>query len=606
MAQDDPAGVTAPAGVGAPAPEGATAQGARRRDPGTVTALARRLAPGALVLILCCVLAVLCKLSAWTSPLSRVSGIPGQVDPLNAMWYLGWTPFAVSHGLSPFTTRFLGYPTGVNMMWNTWMPVVALVVWPVTALGGVVLADNVVSTLALALSAWFAYLAIRRYSPNRVIAALGGLLYGFSPYMAAQDVSHVQMVAAAVMLPVGLILLDEALVRQRLRPVHLGILIGLAGIFEFFVLEEYFATGAMAAALLVAILAASRPGEIRARWRYAATAGAIGAGLVAVVVAYPVWVQFAGPDRVCGTFHDPAVYVTDLENLVVPTSTQLVAPGWAASITGSFTGNLGEWNGFVGAGLLALAVMTVALRWRDLAVRVAGVFALVMTILSLGPYLHVGGQQESIHLPFLIVAEIPLLQDVLANRLMVFVYLALAVILAAALDRLWRTRLRLVWTPAVAVLALVPLIPAPIPAIPVSTPAYFTSSAVSEIPVGTVVLAVPCPGPYDVDGILWQMAAGMRFKLVGGYFLGSTAGGEQYLQQEATLLAGTSPPRLPDATHRALFFSELAASGVGAIVMGPVPQQARAVTVLSGMVGFAPHVTDGVAVWLLAAATGDG
>ncbi len=568
-------------------------------------AMWRRVGPTIVTVGIYTVIAVVAFWHAWSAD-PNAFALSGGGDQATSMWFLTWVPYAVLHGHNPLFSNYANYPYGINLVANTSTLPLGLAAAPVTLLFGQVVSFNLLGTLAPVASAAAAYALVRRFTSWRPAAFAGGLLYGFSPYMAAQDVSHVQMVAAAVMLPVGLILLDEALVRQRLRPVHLGILIGLAGIFEFFVLEEYFATGAMAAALLVAILAASRPGEIRARWRYAATAGAIGAGLVAVVVAYPVWVQFAGPDRVRGTFHDPAVYVTDLENLVVPTSTQLVAPGWAASITGSFTGNLGEWNGFVGAGLLALAVMTVALRWRDLAVRVAGVFALVMTILSLGPYLHVGGQQESIHLPFLIVAEIPLLQDVLANRLMVFVYLALAVILAAALDRLWRTRLRLVWTPAVAVLALVPLIPAPIPAIPVSTPAYFTSSAVSEIPVGTVVLAVPCPGPYDVDGILWQMAAGMRFKLVGGYFLGSTAGGQQYLQQEATLLAGTSPPGLPDATHRALFFSELAASGVGAIVMGPVPQRARAVTVLSGMVGFAPHVTDGVAVWLLAAATGDG
>jgi hypothetical protein len=575
-----------------------------------MTALAwlrgRRLAPSAYVLLLFCVLAVLLKLSVWSSPLTRVSGIADQYDPLSAMWYLRWTPFAVTHGLSPFTTNYLGYPTGVNMTWNTWMPAIALLLWPVTALGGVVLADNILTTLALALSAWFAYFAIRRYAHNRVAATLGGLLYGFSPLMAAQDVSHPQQVAAAVLLPVGLILLDEALVRQRLRPVRLGILIGLAGIVEFFILEEYFVTAAMAAALLIVILAALRPREIQARWRYAVTAGAVGTGLVVLAIAYPVYVQLLGPDRVNGIFHDPTVFVTDLENLVLPTATQLFAPGWATSITHNFSGNLGEWNGYIGIGLLAVCAVTFAVCRRNLAVVAAGVFALVMTIFSLGPYLHIGGHQEPIHLPFLVLTEIPLVRDVLANRLMVFVYLALGVILAVAIDRLWKTRLQLIWTPLVAALALVPLIPAPIPAQPVSIPTYFTSSAVSQVPAGTAVLTIPCPCPFPADGLVWQTATDMRFKLVGGFFIGPTAADQAYLEEEATALAGTAPPQLPDATHRSLFLEELAANHIGAVVMGPVSQESRAIAILDALLGSSPQVTGNVAVWLLPAATDHG
>jgi hypothetical protein len=555
--------------------------------------------PGALVLLLACVLAVLLKLSVWTSPLTHVSGIPDQFDPYSALWYLRWTPFALTHGLSPFTTDYLGYPTGVNLTWNTWMPAIALLLWPVTALGGVILADNVVTTLALALSAWFAYLAIRRYVSNRVAAALGGLLYGFSPYMAAQDVSHAQLVAAAVMLPVGLILLDEALVRQRLRPLLLGALIGLAGIFEFFVLEEFFATGALAAALLMVILAALRPREIRARWRYAVTAGAVGVGVVVLAIAFPVCVQLFGPDRAHGLFHDPTVFVTDLENLVVPTATQLIAPAWATSMTHGFSGNLGEWNGYIGVGLLAVCAVTVAACRRNLAVLTASVFAVVMTILSLGPYLHIGGRQLPIHLPFLVLTELPLVQDVMANRLMVFVYLALGVILAVALERLWRARLHLVWTPLVAALALVPLIPAPIPAQPISSPAYFSSAAVSGIPSGAAVLTIPCPCPFPSDALLWQMSAGMRFKLLGGFFIGPTAAGQGYLEEEATALEGIAPPPLPDAAHRALFLQELEGSHIGAVILGPVPQTSRATAVLDALIGSSPHVTGNVAVWLL-------
>jgi hypothetical protein len=557
-----------------------------------------RVAPW-LVLLVFIAVAVLCKLGVWVSPLTRVSGVPGQVDPFDAMWFLRWTPFAIGHGMSPLTSQYLNYPTGLNLMWNTWMPAIGMLVWPITALGGVVLADNVITTAGLALAAFFAFLALRRYVPNDVAAAIGGLLYGFSPYMAAQDASHAQMVAAAALLPVGLLLLDELLVRQRRDACALGVAIGVAGVLEFFILEEYFVTELIAAALLTAILAISCRHQLRARARYVLTSLAVAAVVVLAVLAYPIAVQLRGPDRVGGVIHDPTVFVTDLANLVIPTSTQLIAPGWATSISQHFSGNVGEWNGYLGAGLLLVVAATVIARWRDLAVRSAIVFGTVMTILSLGPFLHVDGVQEAIHLPWWVMTKIPLLRDVQANRLMVYVYLAAALIVATAVAQLWQRRLRAVWVGLVAAVALVPLIPAPIPAQSVSVPAYFTSSAVNEIPTGSAVLTIPCPCRYAPQGVAWQTAAAMRFKIVGGYFLGPGAPGQGEMQRLASTLAGTATPQPPTAAERAAFLDELGDSHIGAIVMAQVPHPAAAQEVLTSILGMPPRVTGGVAVWLL-------
>ncbi len=553
-----------------------------------------------LPLLLFLALAVLCKLSVWSAPLTRISGPVGQVDPFDAMWFLRWTPYAIGHGMTPFTSTYLNHPAGLNLMWNTWMPAVSLLLWPVTALGGAVLSDNVVTTAGLALAAFFAFLALRRYVRNDVGAAVGGLLYGFSPYMMAQDGTHAQMVAAAVMLPVGLLLIDELMIRQRHDPRLLGLVIGLAGVVEFFILEEYLVTEVMAAVVLTALLAISRPGQVRARARYVALSTAVAVVVVAAALAYPLAVQLGGPDRATGVLHDPTVFVTDLANLVVPTSTQLIAPGWATSLSQHFSGDVVEWDGYLGVGLLAVVMATVAARWRDIAVRSAGLFAIVMTLLSCGPYLHVDGHQ-SIPLPWWIVTKLPFLDDVQANRLMVYVYLAVALVVAVAVAELWRRRLRVLWLAGGAVVALVPLIPAPITAQPATTPAYFTSSAVEDIPAGTAVLTIPCPCPYTPDGLVWQTAADMRFQIVGGYFLGPTSPGQSEMEKLATALGDATTPQPPDAADRTAFLSELADSRIGAIVMAQVPHPAAAAAVLTGVLGFAPHDTDGVAVWLLPA-----
>ena len=400
----------------------------------------------------------------------------------------------------------------------------------------------------------------------------------------------------------GCLLLDELLVRQRHDARLLGVALGAAGIFEFFILEEYFVTELMAAALLTAILAISCRGQVRARARYIVISVAVAAALVVVVLAYPLAVQLGGPDQAAGVIHDPNVFVTDLANLVVPTSTQLIAPGWATALSQRFTGNVVEWNGYLGVGLLLLVAVTVAARRRDLVVRSAAIFGAVMTILSLGPFLHVGGAQTGIHLPWWVVTKIPLLRDVQANRLMVYVYLAGALVVAEAVAQLWRRRLRVLWLALMAAVALVPLVPAQIASQPVSVPAYFTASAVNEIPGGTGVLTIPCPCPYAPEGVAWQTAADMRFEIVGGYFLGPEASGQQEMKQMADALSGSATPRPPDAADRAVFLDELGKDHIGAIVLAQVPHPAEADAVLTGILGVTPRVTAGVAVWLLPAA----
>ena len=77
-------------------------------------------------------------------------------------------------------SHHLNYPDGVNLMWNTSLPLPGLLLAPVTATWGPVLSFNLL-VLAYGLSAWCAYLAIRRFVPGHLAAAVGGLVYGFSP-----------------------------------------------------------------------------------------------------------------------------------------------------------------------------------------------------------------------------------------------------------------------------------------------------------------------------------------------------------------------------------------------------------------------------------------
>jgi hypothetical protein len=555
-----------------------------------------------LALVLFVAVAVLVKLPVWTSPLHQIQG---SQDAQQTIWFLTWTPFAIGQHHNPLISTYLNHPNGVNLMWNTAMPALGVLLWPFTVVGNAVLTYNVVTTAALAVSAFFGFLAIRRYVHGDVAAAIGGLVFGFSPGMIAQDPAHANVVASAITIPLALMLLDELLVRQRMRAWVLGVLIAALGILQFFIFTEFFATEVIIAVVVGGLLALLFREHVRDRLPYTMRALTVAAGVALVVLAYPLYLLLAGPDRVHGSVHDPNGFSTDLLNPFVPTGVQALAPAAATAISINFSGHGSEANGYLGIPLLLLLIV-MFVRFRHVAVvRVATLVAVAVTVLSLGPNLHIGGHQLPVPLPWWVPGHVPLLRSIIPARLMYFTYLACALVLAYALHRLWSARRHVGLTAGLAGVVLAPLVPAlPLTGLAtVTAPAFFTSAAVKQLPSGTPVLAVPWPSVSAMDGMNWQAASNMRFRLLGGYFIGPASPNQEVLRRIAQSFSGPAPPPDPGAIQMSEFVKELHDNNVGAIVVGSNPQQAAAVAFFTSLLGTPPRESEGVDVWLISGST---
>jgi hypothetical protein len=57
--------------------------------------------------------AVLLTLHTWTSPTTHWIG--SCCDPEQTIWFLSWVPYAVGHGINPFISHQINYPSGVNL-----------------------------------------------------------------------------------------------------------------------------------------------------------------------------------------------------------------------------------------------------------------------------------------------------------------------------------------------------------------------------------------------------------------------------------------------------------------------------------------------------------
>jgi hypothetical protein len=554
-----------------------------------------------LVLLAFLGLAVLLLGSVWTSPATRTLG-GGVGDPGLFAWFLRWTPFAAGRHISPFASDYLNHPDGINLMWNTWVPLPGLLLSPLTLLLGPVLTFNVLVTLAYGLSAWSAYLAIHRYVPSHGAAACGGLVYGFSPAMVGH--SHHPNLILIFLLPWLFVLLDEILDRQRRSPVWLGVALGAVAAAQLLTGAEVFAGMVLLGLVLLVLLVAANRHSLRDKGLYAATALAVSVVVFELLIAWPLRAQIAGPARVHADVTEEVRGSSDLLALVTPSRLSAIAPEAAIRLGDQFIGTKEIYLGIP----LLLVVTLVATRRRTPVVRVASVMLLVGLVLSLGSRLRVGGLVTPVPLPWTVVESLPVLWHMVPARLALFTALFAGLLLAVALEDLWggdwRRRVLAV---AAAVLALAFLVPsAPLQSAPVvATPAFFTTPAVTTLPRDGVALVVPFPRKgRDNQAMVWQARAGMWFKMPGGYFVGPGPDGGTLREAPPTTTSrvldrirrGGRPPDLTPALRRRIA-ADLERWRVGSVVLGPMPHRQTMAGFLTDLLGRPPEQLAGVELW---------
>jgi hypothetical protein len=520
--------------------------------------------------------------SAWAHPTSTLIG--DELDSAPHAWLLAWPGYAVGHGHNPLFSDWIGAPTGANLAWSAQVTLPGLAVSPVVALAGPVVAFNLVMTLGPALTAFTAYLLARRFRLSHLAAALGGLVAGFTPYVTSHAFAGHANLVTVLGVPLLALLLDAVVIRQRRSAVLLGALLGLLAAAQAYTAEEVLATEAIAAgaglvALAIAAGHVERTLHLRRATRRLLQTLVVAAPVCLVLVAPLLWMQFAGPQHISGVLQPQGVYVTDLASLVVPTQVQGVVPDRALQVAAGFSGNPGEWSGYVGLPLLLVACVTAVWQRHRLLVRWAAITAAAMAVLSLGPHLHAGGNATSIPLPWRAVSGLPLLDNILPGRLMLYVFVCLALLTAVFVDALRaRHTPRAIAIAGAALLATVAVSLAPrlpFPTQSAATPQFFSTSAVQQIPDGATALVLPS---VTQQTMLWQAQAGMRFRMVGGWFFAPDAQGHVHdgppptpLSDALTTIEDGAPQGPPlNADTRGAYQAQLRSQGVRAIVVTPV------------------------------------
>jgi hypothetical protein len=580
--------------------------------------------------------------SVWPSPTTLQAGAGG--DPQLVLWLLRWFPFALQHGQMPLLTTHLDYPAGVNLMWNTaFIPLAALVA-PLTLGSGAVLASNVLLVLSLGLSAWCAFLAIRRYTNTWSAAFVGGLLYGFSPFMVAQALGHPQMTAAFTP-PLMLIALDELIVRQRHRAIWLGLALGVIGAVQLLIAEEVLATEALIAALGVALLLGMYPGQLRMRAPFILRGLGVAAVAIVVITGYPLAVQFFGPQQVHGSIWGQRLFVSDLLGFIVPTPMQGVRPPFADAITQRFSTGIYEWDAYLGLPLIAVLVVVARRAKQNRLIQFATLMLIGVAALSMGPVIHVAGlitpvpvALVALVLPFVAGRQIarrwliypfiaawasltllPVLNQALPDRMMLYAFLFAGLLFALFVDALpspirtkfpppevvsvarVRERAGVLTSWAAVALVIVSLIPRlPYPVAPVTVPAFFASAAADRIPEGSVALVAPYSRQWRAEAMVWQAASGMRFRMPEGDAIvpgPSLSPPSSALGSLLVRLEGGAAAAPPSEAMRPALMADLRHWDVRTVIVGPMDGREAVAAMFTWLLRRPAETVGGVEVW---------
>ena len=350
-----------------------------------------------------------------------------ETDPGVHMWFFNWWRFSIAHGLNPFITDFVWAPLGINLAWTTCVPLPSLISIPLQVTVGEPATYNIIVMLMPPLAAFGAFLLCRRATGAFWPSVLGGYIFGFSPYMLGELLGHLVLIAVLPVPLIGLITLKR-LDDESSAACFAVMLAGLL-VTQFLCSVELFATLTLVGgfSLLLALVLFDGDARIRLRRLIIPT---IGGYLISTAILSPYFYYLLAFGRPSGPIWPPSNFCADLIGLLVPRHTiWWGSADFATAISRRFAGDIMENGDYLGVVLIVFVEIFRRRFWPTAAGRFLTILFLAIIIAAIGPNLHVAGV-AGFPMPWAIFQHLPLTENILPVRFMMYAFLILGVMIA--------------------------------------------------------------------------------------------------------------------------------------------------------------------------------
>jgi hypothetical protein len=472
-------------------------------------------------------------------------------------WTLAYGVYMLQHGGNPFFTTLLNAPLGVNLAANTSITVYAFLFAPLTKLAGPQVSFVTVLTLNLAVSAyaWFLFLS-RWVVRHRLAAAVAGLFCGFAPGFVSHANGHLNWTAGWIA-PLVLWRLLKLRTGGRLGWLRNGVALGVALAVAYSIATEGLFFAALASAVFVIAWAVQKP--TRPEARAAVPRVLAGLGVAAVVagalLAYPLYMHFAGPETFGKTGFSQRDYSEDFASYIAYADRSL---GALAGLHNVLAANPTEETSFFGLPLILLVIAGLVVLWkradpgRRSTLRALMIVGGVFIVISWGPRLKFFEHHTYLPMPYALLARLPLFDAALPARFSLVLVGVFGIVLALLADALLDGELKPRVSTALAAgfaFALVPIFPLPVLVTDRTPEPRFIADGTWKryVPDNGVISALPFGLNVSADAQRWQaytMArGGKQFRIPDGYFLGPEAWPDENGEIKGRISA---PPRHTD------------------------------------------------------------
>lgn len=336
-----------------------------------------------------------------------------EYQALWTFWWIGYSLFTLH--TSPLVTSYVYYPIGANLITTPLAPIESILTVPLQVFG-LPFAMNIMMFLGFTLSGLFMYILAFYITKNRYGSILGGFIYSFSAMHLVQAFGHLHWINIEfipLFIFAFLLLIKEKTQRYALLSAASFLLLTfmgdieqaiMAGIFAFIILVYYLFTnerkdmltvkfGLLLIEILLIVFILGSP-------IFIPMASAIKSGVLSTVNAQAStpYNELYSPDML--NFFIPSF----MNGLLLPISSNFF------SLVSADTAERTVYAGYTVIALLIIALYAEYKKGNKLKDIHLWIFALVVFfLLSLGPYIQIGGALTPIPSLYLLYHQIPIL-----------------------------------------------------------------------------------------------------------------------------------------------------------------------------------------------------